>query len=223
MRSKEEAFDYRYFPEPDIPALDPDPAWVEKVRATLPELPAARRARYESDFRLKPEVVKVLVADRAAADLFEETVALGTDPAAAANWITQDLAANLNRLGIDIPSSGITAELLLDLIRRVESNDASLTSAKKGLEALLDDVSSNPETRTVTTSFDAYIVRQVSDTGELGSIVDQVIADNPDVVEKFRGGNEGVIGFLVGQLMKASGGSANPKLAQELLRERLSG
>jgi aspartyl-tRNA(Asn)/glutamyl-tRNA(Gln) amidotransferase subunit B len=223
MRSKEEAFDYRYFPEPDIPALDPDPAWVERVRATLPELPAARRARYESDFRLKPEVVKVLVADRAAAHLFEETVALGTDPAAAANWITQDLAANLNRLGIDIPSSGITAELLLDLIRRVESNDASLTSAKKGLEALLDDFSSNPETRTATTSLDAYIVRQVSDTGELGSIVDQVIADNPDVVEKFRGGNEGVIGFLVGQLMKASGGSANPKLAQELLRERLSG
>ncbi len=223
MRSKEEAFDYRYFPEPDIPALEPDPAWIEGVRATLPELPAARRARYEANLGLRPDVVKVLVADRAAAVLFEETVAAGADAATAANWITQDLAANLNRLGIDIPSSGITAGLLLDLIRKVESGDVSVTSAKKGLEALLDDFISKPEAKAVTTSFDAYLVRQVSDTGELGAIADRVIADNPEVVEKFRGGNEGVIGFLVGQVMKASGGSANPKLAQELLRERLSG
>jgi aspartyl-tRNA(Asn)/glutamyl-tRNA(Gln) amidotransferase subunit B len=215
MRSKEEAFDYRYFPEPDIPALDPDPAWVEEVRATLPELPAARRVRYEADLGLRPDVVKVLVADRAAAVLFEETVAAGADATAAANWITQDLAGLQNRAAGE--SSRVTATHLADLIRLVAADAISGTGAKQALEDAFE--TGDP--------IDEIVARrglaQVSDTGELGAIADQVIADNPDVVEKFRGGNEGVIGFLVGQVMKASGGSANPKLAQELLRERLSG
>jgi aspartyl-tRNA(Asn)/glutamyl-tRNA(Gln) amidotransferase subunit B len=215
MRSKEEAFDYRYFPEPDIPALEPDLAWIEGVRATLPELPAARRARYEADLGLRPDVVKVLVADRAAAVLFEETVAAGADAAAAANWITQDLAGLQNRAAGE--SSKVTAAHLADLIRLVAADAISGTGAKQALEEAFE--TGDP--------IDDIVARrglaQVSDTGELGAIADQVIADNPDVVEKFRGGNEGVIGFLVGQVMKASGGSANPKLAQELLRARLSG
>ncbi len=221
MRSKEEAFDYRYFPEPDIPALDPDPAWIEKISSTVPELPPARRARYVAELGLKPEVAGVLVADRAAAALFEETVGLGAAPAAAANWITQDLAANLNRLGVDIPASGITAALLIDLIGNVQSGEVSATSAKQGLEKMLDAFAHTPETKTSTTTFDAYIVRQVSDPGALGAIADGVIEANPEVVQKFREGNEAVVGFLVGKVMKASGGSANPTLAQEILRERL--
>ena len=215
MRSKEEAFDYRYFPEPDIPALDPDPAWVEGIRNTLPELPAARRARYEADLGLRPDVVKVLVADRAAAVLFEETVAAGADATAAANWITQDLAGLQNRAAGE--SSKVTAAHLADLIRLVAADTVSGTGAKQALEDAFE--TGDP--------IDDIVARrglaQVSDTGELGAIADRVIADNPEVVEKFKGGNEGVIGFLVGQVMKASGGSANPKLAQELLRERLSG
>jgi aspartyl-tRNA(Asn)/glutamyl-tRNA(Gln) amidotransferase subunit B len=214
MRSKEEAFDYRYFPEPDIPALDPDPAWIEQIRATLPELPAARRARYERDLGLRPDVVRVLVGDRVASSLFEATVASGADPAAAANWITQDLAGLQNRAGDG--ASKVTAEHLVDLLRLLEDDAVSGAGAKQALEEAFttgDAIGSIVERRGL---------RQVSDAGELGAIADRVIADNPEVVEKFRGGNEGVLGFLVGQVMKTSGGSANPKLAQELLRARLT-
>jgi aspartyl-tRNA(Asn)/glutamyl-tRNA(Gln) amidotransferase subunit B len=215
MRSKEEAFDYRYFPEPDIPALDPDPAWIEGIRATLPELPAARRARYEVDLGLRPDVVAVLVADRVASRLFEATVAAGAEPAAAANWITQDLAGLQNRAGD--AGSKVTAEHLVDLLRLLEEDAVSGAGAKQALE----------EAFTTGDGIEAIVerrgLRQVSDAGELGAIADRVIADNPDAVERFRGGNEGVLGFLVGQVMKTSGGSANPKLAQELLRARLTG
>jgi aspartyl-tRNA(Asn)/glutamyl-tRNA(Gln) amidotransferase subunit B len=215
MRSKEEAFDYRYFPEPDIPALDPDPAWIEPIRATLPELPAARRARYEQDLGLRPDVVRVLVGDRAASSLFEATVASGAEPAAAANWITQDLAGLQNRAGDG--ASKVTAEHLVDLLRLLEEDAVSGAGAKQALEEAFttgDAIGSIVERRGLL---------QVSDAGELGAIADRVIADNPEAVEKFRGGNEGVLGFLVGQVMKTSGVSANPKLAQELLRARLTG
>jgi aspartyl-tRNA(Asn)/glutamyl-tRNA(Gln) amidotransferase subunit B len=215
MRSKEEAFDYRYFPEPDIPALDLDAEWIERIRATVPELPAARRARYEGDLGLRPDVVRVLVGDRTASSLFEATVAAGAQPAAAANWITQDLAGLQNRAG-DTPSK-VTAEHLVDLLRLLGEDAISGAGAKQALE----------EAFTTGDGIEAIVerrgLRQVSDAGELGAIADRVIAENPDVVEKFRGGNEGVLGFLVGQVMKASGGSANPKLAQELLRARLTG
>ena len=215
MRSKEEAFDYRYFPEPDIPALDPDRAWVEEIRAMVPELPGARRARYEAELGLRPDVVRVLVADREATSLFEATVAAGADPAAAATWITQDLAGLLNRAGDD--ASKVTADHLVDLLGLLAGDVVSGAGAKQVLE----------EAFTTGDRIDVIVERrglaQVSDAGELGAIADRVIADNPDAAAKFRDGNEGVLGFLVGQVMKASGGSANPKLAQELLRERLTG
>jgi aspartyl-tRNA(Asn)/glutamyl-tRNA(Gln) amidotransferase subunit B len=214
MRSKEEAFDYRYFPEPDIPPLDPDREWVEGLRSAQPELPAARRARYETDLGLRPDVVKVLVADRAATVLFEETTALGVDPTAAANWITQDLAGLQNR--IQEPSK-VTAAHLADLIRLLAGDAISGAGAKQALEDAFETGDA------IEDIVQRRGLAQVSDTGELGAIADRVIADNPDVVEKFRDGNEGVFGFLVGLVMKASGGSANPKVAQELLRERLSG
>jgi aspartyl-tRNA(Asn)/glutamyl-tRNA(Gln) amidotransferase subunit B len=213
MRSKEEAFDYRYFPEPDIPALDPDPAWVEEIRTTLPELPAARRARYEAQHGLKPEVASVLVGDRWSTDTFEEVVSAGSDPAVVASWIIQDVAALRNARGEGKLVPGHISELV-DLLREGVISGAA---AKRALDEAFD--SGDP--------IGAIVLRlglkQVSDAGELGGIVDGVIADNPDVVEKFRGGNEGVVAFLVGQVMKASGGSANPKLAQEILRERLRG
>ena len=217
MRSKEEAFDYRYFPEPDIPPLEPDPAWVEEIRATLPELPRARRERYVAELQLKPEVAAVLVGDRPSTDLFEQTVALRADARAAANWITQDLAGFLNKRGVDPAASPVTARHLADLIALVADQTISGAGAKQALEDAVetgDPISEIVERRGL---------RQVSDASELGAIVDRVIADNADVAEQFRAGKDSVIGFLVGQVMKASGGSANPKLAQELLRERLSG
>ncbi|HWL90793.1 MAG TPA: Asp-tRNA(Asn)/Glu-tRNA(Gln) amidotransferase subunit GatB [Actinomycetota bacterium] len=216
MRSKEEAFDYRYFPEPDIPALEPDDAWIEEIRASLPQLPRARRTRYVDELGLKPEVARVLVADRSATILFEETMALGAEPAASANWITQDLAGLRNEADA-AGDATVGAQHIADLVALVADGTIGGAGAKQALEEAFrtgDAVADIVERRGL---------RQVSDVGELGAVVDQVIAENAEAAEKFRGGNESVIGFLVGQVMKASGGSANPTLAQELLRERLSG
>jgi aspartyl-tRNA(Asn)/glutamyl-tRNA(Gln) amidotransferase subunit B len=216
LRSKEEAFDYRYFPEPDIPAMEPAAEWIEELRAALPELPRARRERYVADHGLKPEVARVLVGDRAASEMFEETVAFGADPAAAANWITQDLAGLANKHGPDA-AARVTPRHLADLLALLADDTIGGAGAKQALE---DAVETGDAIGAIV---DRRGLRQVSDAGELGAIVDRVIADNAEAAEKFRAGNEGVIGFLVGQVMKASGGSANPKLAQELLRERLQG
>ncbi len=216
MRSKEEAFDYRYFPEPDIPAIEPSAGWIEELRTALPELPRARRERYVSELGLKPEVARVLVGDRGASALFEETVALGAEPATAANWITQDLAGLANKHGADA-AARVTPQHLADLVGLLADDTISGAGAKQALEEAVE----------TGDAIDAIVeragLRQVSDTGELGAIVDQVLADNDDAAQKFRDGNESVIGFLVGQVMRASGGSANPKLAQQLLRERLQG
>jgi aspartyl-tRNA(Asn)/glutamyl-tRNA(Gln) amidotransferase subunit B len=216
MRSKEEAFDYRYFPEPDIPALEPDEAWIAEVRASLPELPRARRTRYVDELGLKPKVARVLVADRAATILFEEAVELGAEPGAAANWITQDLAGLRNEAG-EPDGARVGARHIADLVALVADGTIGGAGAKRALEEAFhtgDAIGDIVERRGL---------RQVSDAGELGAVVDRVLGEHADAAERFRAGNESVIGFLVGQVMKASGGSANPTLAQELLRERLSG
>jgi aspartyl-tRNA(Asn)/glutamyl-tRNA(Gln) amidotransferase subunit B len=213
MRSKEEAFDYRYFPEPDIPPLEPSEGWIEEIRATLPELPRARRARYEA-LGLRPEVVRVLVADRSSVVLFEGAVAAGADPAPAATWITQDVAALRNAAGAE---GALTAGHVADIVRLVADGIISGAGAKVALEDAFASGAEIPEL------VDRLQLRQVSDAGALGALADEVIHEHPDVVEKFRGGKDGVIGFLVGQLMQKAGGAANPKVAQELLRERLQG
>jgi aspartyl-tRNA(Asn)/glutamyl-tRNA(Gln) amidotransferase subunit B len=219
MRSKEEAFDYRYFPEPDIPALEPDEAWIREIRRSLPELPRARRTRYVEELGLKPEVARVLVADGAAVALFEGAVELGAEPAASANWITQDLAGLRNE-AVAADAAGdptVGPRHIADLVALVADGTLSGAGAKKALEEAFRTGTS------ISAIVEARGLRQVSDAGELGAVVDRVIGENQDAAEKFRAGNESVIGFLVGQVMKASGGSANPTLAQELLRERLSG
>ena len=215
MRSKEEAFDYRYFPEPDIPMIEPDTAWVAEIRSTLPELPRARRARYVDRLGLRAEVVRVLVGNPSSTELFERTIALGAPAEKAANWITQDLAALMNEAGPDSMSK-VTPRHLVDLISLVDSGTISGVGAKQVLAEAF--ATGEPVTEIV----DQGGLRQISDTGALATAVDEVLAANPDVVAKFRAGNQSVIGFLVGQVMKTTGGAANPKVAQELLRERLA-
>jgi aspartyl-tRNA(Asn)/glutamyl-tRNA(Gln) amidotransferase subunit B len=217
MRSKEEAFDYRYFPEPDIPPLEPAGAWIDQIRATLPELPRTRRDRYAAVLGLKPEVARVLVADRASTDLFERTIALGVDARAAANWITQDLAGLLNKHAVAPADSRVTPEHLRELIGLVADDTVSGAGAKQALEEAVRTGDG------IATIVERLGLKQVSDAGELGPVVDEVLAEHPDVVEQFRGGKEEVVGFLVGQVMRRTANSANPKLAQELLRERLTG
>ncbi len=213
MRSKEEAFDYRYFPEPDIPALEPSPEWVEEIRATLPELPRAKRVRYIEALGLKPDVARVLVGDRASVALFEGAVALGADPIGAGNWVTQDVAALRNTGG----EGALTPQHVADVVALVADGTLSNAGAKQALEEAF--ATGDP----IGDVVERAGLRQVSDAGELGTWADEVIAENPDVVEKYRAGKEGVIGFLVGQLMKRAAGAANPKVAQDLLRERLQG
>ncbi len=217
MRSKEEAFDYRYFPEPDLPPLEPAGGWIEELRSRLPELPAARRERYEADLSIRPEEARIIAGDGVWAGFFEGTVALGADAKAAANWLTQDLAGQLNEAKLELADAPVTPAHLADLIRLVADGTISGTGAK---QVLAEVVGAGGDVETIVKE---QGLEQVSDTGELGAIIDRVIAENPGPVEQFRGGKDGVIGFLVGAVMKASGGSANPKVVQDLLRERLSG
>jgi aspartyl-tRNA(Asn)/glutamyl-tRNA(Gln) amidotransferase subunit B len=213
LRSKEEAFDYRYFPEPDIPALEPEDGWVGEIRAALPELPRQRQLRYTGDLGLKPDVARVLVADRGAARLFEESVALGAEAAPAANWITQDLAGLVHEAGEGL----VTARHVADLVAMVADGTIGGAGAKRALEEAFETGDAIAEI------VERRDLRQVSDEAALGEVIDRVLADHAEAAEKVRAGNDGVLGFLVGQVMRASGGSANPTLARELLHRRLSG
>jgi aspartyl-tRNA(Asn)/glutamyl-tRNA(Gln) amidotransferase subunit B len=217
LRSKEYAFDYRYFPEPDLSPIEPDLEWIEKLRAELPELPAARRGRFEEELGLPATTARVLVGTTGWAEFLEEAVDLGAEPRAAANWLTGDLAALLHEHDVALRDGKVTPQHLADLSRLAA--DGTLASA--GAKVALAEAFATG--RPVGEIVDEKGLAQISDEGALGGIVDEVIAENPDPVEQFRGGKEGVIGFLVGQVMKKTGGAANPQEAQRLLRERLSG
>jgi aspartyl-tRNA(Asn)/glutamyl-tRNA(Gln) amidotransferase subunit B len=217
LRSKEFAFDYRYFPEPDLPPLEPGAAWIEEIRAALPELPAAKRQRFETEYAIPEARARLLVASAATAEFFEESVRLGTPPVQAANWITQDVAAVVNETGTELDDSKLTPQHLADLAKLLADGAVSSTGAKTAIGAAFE--SGDPMDVVV----EAHGLRQVSDEGALATVVDEVIAENPGPVEQFRGGKEGVLGFLVGAVMKKTRGSANPQVVQQLLRERLSG
>jgi aspartyl-tRNA(Asn)/glutamyl-tRNA(Gln) amidotransferase subunit B len=217
LRSKEEAFDYRYFPEPDLPPLAPDRPWVEELRTSLPELPAARRDRYRSALHLTPEQARILAGAPASAAFFEEVVALGADPPAAANWVTQDLAGLLNTAKVEIPDAKVTPQHLADVVRLVSDGTISATGAKQVLEEAFE--TGEP----AETIVERLGLRQVTDASALERWVDEAIAENPEPVQQFRGGKEGALNAVLGQVMKKSGGSANPKAVRELLLQRLSG
>ncbi len=220
LRSKEEAFDYRYFPEPDLPPLEPDLEWIERIRSELPELPAARRGRYEGPMlQLTREQSGVLVADRTLSQLFELTmVELGDVPArTVANWIVQNLTSVLNERELSSSDLELEPRQLADVIRIVQDGTVSVTAGKQVLDEVV--ATGKPAEQVVKERG----LRQVSDTGALEAWVDEAIAENPGPVEQFRGGKDGALNAVVGQVMKKSGGSANPKLVQDLLRQRLSG
>jgi aspartyl-tRNA(Asn)/glutamyl-tRNA(Gln) amidotransferase subunit B len=215
-RSKEYAFDYRYFPEPDLSPLEPDPEWIEKLRADLPELPAARRRRFESEYGLDRRQASLVGGTPAWADFFERAVSLGADPKGAANWMTGDLAALLREHGQSLEQSRATPQHLADLVRLIAEGTISSAGAKTALQAAFD--SGEP----IEAIVEARGLRQVSDASTLRGVVDEVIAENPGPAEQFRNGKEGALNALVGQVMKKTKGSANPALAGELLRQRLT-
>ena len=216
MRSKEVANDYRYFPEPDLLPIVIDDAYIDAIRATLPELPDTRAARFVSDYGLSEYDADVLVATREMADYFETTAKLSGDAKLAANWVSQDLQALLNKHSWELSDSPIQAERLATLIQRIKDNTISGKIAKTVFEAMLDDNSD------VDAIIEAKGLKQVTDSGALESLVDQVIANNPDQVQQYRDGKVQVIGFLVGQCMQLSKGKANPAQVNEILRSKLS-
>ncbi len=216
MRAKEFAHDYRYFPDPDLLPLELDEAYVERVRAGLPELPDAKKSRFMADYGLSAADAGQLVAERETAEYFER-VARGRDPKQAANWVLSTLFGALNRLGRTVTDSPVSAEALGALIDLVGDGTISGRIAKE----VFDDM--------VKTGRDpAAIVadkglEQVSDGDAIGAEVDKIIAANPAQAEQFRGGNEKVLGWFVGQIMKATRGKANPQMVNQLLREKLKG
>ena len=216
MRSKEVANDYRYFPEPDLLPIVIDDAYIEAIRATLPELPDTRGARFVSEYGLSEYDAGVLVATREMADYFETTAKLSGDAKLAANWVSQDLQALLNKHGWELDESPIQAERLAMLIQRIKDNTISGKIAKTVFDAMLDDSSD------VDAIIAAKGLKQVTDSGALETLVDKVIAENPDQALQYRDGKVQVIGFLVGQCMQLSKGKANPAQVNEILRGKLS-
>lgn len=219
MRSKEVANDYRYFPEPDLLPIVIDDQYIEAVRATLPELPADKRRRFIEDFQLGDYDAAQLANDRSTADFFEATVALCSEPKLIANWVLGDLSAALNRDECTIASSPVTPDLLAGLIRRLADNTLSSKLAKQVFEGLWageGDTDSIIEQRGL---------KQVSDSGSLETLVDAVIAQNPDQVAQYRAAEpdkrKKLSGFFVGQIMKASQGQANPQLLNPILMAKL--
>ena len=216
MRSKEVANDYRYFPEPDLLPIVIDDAYIEAIRATLPELPDKRGARFVSEYGLSDYDAGVLVATREMADYFETTAKLSGDAKLAANWVSQDLQALLNKHGWELDESPIQAERLAMLIQRIKDNTISGKIAKTVFDTMLDDSSD------VDAIIEAKGLKQVTDSGALETLVDKVIAENPDQAQQYRDGRVQVIGFLVGQCMQLSKGKANPAQVNEILRGKLS-
>jgi aspartyl-tRNA(Asn)/glutamyl-tRNA(Gln) amidotransferase subunit B len=217
LRSKEEAFDYRYFPEPDLPPLEPDVEWVDRIRASLPELPAARRSRLEREYGLPAKQAALVAESKASADFFEQAVGLGDAPPAVANWMTQDLAGLLHKARIELEESKITPQHVADLVRLVSESVVSVSAAKQVLEEAFE--SGKPVEEVV----EGKGLRQVTDNAALERWVDEAIEENPEPVEQFRSGKETAINFLVGQVMRKSGGAASVQTVKELLRARLSG
>ena len=220
MRSKESAHDYRYFPEPDLLPLAVPQPWVDEVRASMPELPAVRRRRFERDHALSAYDADVLTQRKDVADFFEAAVAAGGNPKETANWITTEVLRIVREEKLDdalvIRDWPLTPSQLATLARLVERGTINRNTAKGLLPRLLR-TGADPAALVA-----AEGLAQVSDRGALEHAVDEVLATHPEQVEQFRGGRDRVIGFLVGQVMKSTGGKANPQLVQELLRTALA-
>ena len=216
MRSKEEAHDYRYFPDPDLLPLEFEQSWVDAIRETLPELPDRKKRRFIADYGLSIVDARTLVAERETAEFFEE-VAEGRDPRISANWIMGELFGALNRTDTDIARSPVSAGQLGRLIDLISDGTVSNRLAKDVFEVMFetcDDPEKIVEERGM---------KQVTDIGTIEAAVDEAIANGAAQVAQYKGGNEKVVGWFVGQVMKATNGKANPRAVNELLLKKLDG
>jgi aspartyl-tRNA(Asn)/glutamyl-tRNA(Gln) amidotransferase subunit B len=215
MRSKEEAHDYRYFPEPDLVPLRVSDEWRERVRATMPELPAVKRARFIGAYGLREYDAEVLTQSRAASEYFETVARVSGDAKTAANWVMGDLMGMLKAEGKEISESPVIAENLGDLVRRIAAGELSGKLAKE----IFPKMCASGEAPGAIIAREG--LKQISDTGALDKIIGEVIAGNPKQVEQYKGGKTTVLNFLVGQVMKATRGQANVAVVTDLLKQKL--
>ncbi|CAM3957658.1 Asp-tRNA(Asn)/Glu-tRNA(Gln) amidotransferase subunit GatB [Alicyclobacillus pomorum] len=217
MRSKEEAHDYRYFPEPDLVRLRVDDEWLDRVRASLPELPLEKRDRYMKELQLPVYDAGVLTSDIDIANYFEAVVEAGVDPKSASNWVMSDVLGYVNAEGLTIQQFPVKAEQLAGLIQEIASGKISIKQGREVFKIMCE------------TGKDATVVirekgfEQISDEGALVAIVEEAIAKNPKSVEDYRAGKEKALGALVGQVMKATKGKANPAVVNKMILERIRG
>ncbi|MEA3302154.1 MAG: Asp-tRNA(Asn)/Glu-tRNA(Gln) amidotransferase subunit GatB [Pseudomonadota bacterium] len=221
MRSKEEANDYRYFPDPDLLPVELDDAFIEEAVAGLPEMPDMRRARFEADFGLSQQDAETVTGSRELADYFETAATIGGDARIAVNWVMGELSAGLNKAGVDISASPVSAEEFGGLIKRMADNTISGKIAKEVFEAMWSGDGSADDI------IEAKGLKQITDSGAIEAVVDEVIANSAQQVENYRQTDAEkqpkMLGYFVGQVMKASKGKANPQQVNALLREKLSG
>jgi aspartyl-tRNA(Asn)/glutamyl-tRNA(Gln) amidotransferase subunit B len=216
MRSKEKAHDYRYFPEPDLLPVHVSAAWREEIRRGLPELPEAKRARFNSAHGITPYDAEVLTGTQALADYFEAVAKAGVSPKTAANWMQTELLRRLNDSGKEIEASPVSPAGLAELLKLVESGQITGAVGKKVFATMFESG------RAAAEIVAAEGLAQISDTSAIEQAAHEVIAKNPDNVAKFKGGNEGVFKFFVGQVMKATRGQANPQAVNDILRRLLA-
>lgn len=215
MRTKEEANDYRYFPEPDLVSFTVSDEYIENIRKSLPELPDARKERYMKEFGLSSEDAVFMTNDKATADYFEAAVEAGADPKACVNWLMGEFASQLSTDGIEIAKAPVSAENLAALLKLISKGTISGKIAKKVFATMWKE-GGNPEE-----IVKAQGLVQISDTAELSKLVDEVVGKNPKAVEDFKAGKKKAVGALVGQIMKATKGKANPRVINELLNKKL--
>jgi aspartyl-tRNA(Asn)/glutamyl-tRNA(Gln) amidotransferase subunit B len=216
LRSKEDAHDYRYFPDPDLLPLELDEAFLEECRASLPELPDAKRKRYEA-LGIPPYNASVLTADVDIARWFDALLESGAEPKAAANWTASELFGALNRLELTIDRSPVSAAQAGELLNLIADGTLSGTLAKQVFEIMLESGKGAAEI------VEERGLKQTSDTGEIDARIDEVLAANADKVAEYKSGKQALFGFFVGQVMKAMAGKANPKVVNERLRAKLEG
>ena len=217
MRSKEHAHDYRYFPDPDLLPLVLDRRWIEEVRANLPELPDAKKARFVADYKLTPYDASVLVAEKENAEFFEVVATGRKDPKLAANWVIVELFGALNRLGRDIATSPVSAAHLAGLLDLIENDTISGRIAKDVFGFMVE---TGKDAATIVAERG---LRQVTDSGAIEAAIDKVVAENAAKVAEYRSGKQALFGWFVGQVMKSTGGKANPASVNEILRKKLAG
>jgi aspartyl-tRNA(Asn)/glutamyl-tRNA(Gln) amidotransferase subunit B len=216
MRSKEDAMDYRYFPDPDLLPLEIAPEWIASVQAQLPELPAAMRERFVRDYALPDYDAQTLTANKALAAYYEALAQSVSDKKVAANWVMGEVAAALNENGIVIEQAPVSATQLAGLIARVDDNTINHKTAKEVFAALWQR-----EADSADAIIEARGLKQITDSSAIGVLIDEVLAANPGPVAEYRAGKEKAFNSLVGQAMKATKGKANPQQVNELLKLKL--